>query len=122
MNTKLASAQEPVRQRPWAQRLAEISAGAKRPNPTAAQVLPVQQRPWAQRLAEISADGIWEEWPEDEPDFAPVPTDQELLDEIIEAEALKMALESWYLDDDVELDDHGNPIVKSTNWDTECPF
>lgn len=65
----------------------------------------IQQRSWASRLVEVRGD-----WPCEEPDFAPDPTDPKLLDEIREAEAIKIAREFWD-DEDVELDDCGNPIV-----------
>lgn len=74
-----------------------------------------QQRSWASRLAEAEGNRPYEE-----PDFAPVPTDPELLNEIMEAEARKLADLSWDLEDD-ELDDFGNPIVDNSG-NRQCPW
>ena len=50
------------------------------------------------------------EVPMEKPDFAPEPTDQAVIDEIEEAEASKLAMDVWELEDE-ELDEFGNPIV-----------
>lgn len=51
--------------------------------------------------------------PREKPDFAPEPTDDKVLDEIREAEARKMAdsMDPEDYDDDIELDQYGNPII-----------
>lgn len=65
----------------------------------------IQQRSWASRMAEANED-----YPFEEPDFAPDPTDPELLAEIREAAARNMMDLICDLEDE-DLDDFGNPIV-----------
>lgn len=58
----------------------------------------------------------------EEPDFAPEATDEETLAEIEEAEVRKAAMLVWELDDEeLELDDFGNPLVRDADGNIVIP-